>query len=195
MKLIRSVLAIALLALSVCVSAEGQADKNEGCQAHVHVIGFNWDAPNQHSPNRLTVKQMKWWLDEGQKTFKRACLVETLAEADYLFMWSEKWTTQSASVSMPKVSTTQTTGTVVTSSGGVGVINGTSSTTTYEQYPYEYPVQHDVGYLYKVIDADGRKRVNEIPIFVSSHKGYWSKSKPDKDVLVDALKHIEKQAK
>lgn len=195
MKLTRSVLVIVFVGLSLAVSANGQADKNESCQIHLFVVGFNWDSPDQHTPNRLTVKQLKWWLDEGQKTFKRACLVETLGESDYVFMWSEKWTTQNSSISMPKVSTTQATGTVVTSSGGVGVINGTSSTTTYEQYPYEYPVQHDVGYLYKVIDADGKKRVNEIPIFVSSHKGYWSRSKPDKDVLVDALKHIEKQAK
>lgn len=177
-------------------SATETAPSQTGC-TKLLVMAGNWNRPEVHIPNRFSPAQMKWWLNEGQKKFKNVCLALRIEDADYVFLWAQQWRDHNQQIVVPKTTTTQHSGTVNTSSTNgtstSGTYQGTSSTTTYENESYEYTEQRATAYLYKTEGVDEKRQVMEIPIFTSNHKGYWSRSKPDKDVLVDALKYISKQ--
>lgn len=192
------VLIVSLAVLLLTTVAQAQKDD---CRAHLFVINYNWDNPESQTPNHYSSEQLKWWYKDGQKKFKHICLTSNPKEADYLFSWTEKWRHVKGEIALPKTTVSQQSGTVTATSvgsGGVtntnGTYSGTTTTTTTENTPYEYSVQHVGGYLYKIETIDGQRRPNEIPIFVTRHSGSMIWSKPDKDVLVDVLKHIEKQS-
>jgi hypothetical protein len=171
------------------------------CYAHILVISRDWNNPERFQFNNLSTAQVKWWLGDGQKKFKGVCLALKVEDADYVLIWSQRWQTNKSEISMPVTTTSQQTGTVtVTSINGAGVTNTsgtyrgtTTTTTTYENTPYEYTVQYVAASLHRTEEIAGRKQVSPLPVFMSNHKGYWRKAKPDKDVLADAMKFIAQQ--
>jgi len=46
-----------------------------------------------------------------------------------------------------------------------------------------------------VIEVDGKKDIDRLPLFTAQHKGQWRWSKPDKDAFVKAMEFIQKQLK
>jgi hypothetical protein len=40
----------------------------EQCRAHVFVINYSWDHPEQQILSRLSNEQLNWWLKDGKKT-------------------------------------------------------------------------------------------------------------------------------
>jgi len=172
------------------------------CHTRVLVVSRNWDNPERFELNSLSTKQMEWWLKDGKKKYQGICLAYKPEVADYVFIWTQKWQTNTGEISLPKTTTSQQSGTVtVTSINGEGVTNttgtyrGTTSTTTSENTPYEYTVQYVAASLHRTEEIAGRKQVSPLPVFMSSHKGYWRKAKPDKDVLADAMKFIAQQSR
>jgi hypothetical protein len=170
------------------------------CYAHILVISRDWNNPERFQFNNLSTAQVKWWLNEGQKKFKGVCLALKVEDADYVLIWSQRWQTNKSEISMPVTTTSQQSGNVtVTSINGAGVTNtsgtyrGTTTTTTYENTPYEYTVQYVAATLHRTEEVGGRKQVAQIPVFISDHKGYWNHAKPDKDILVDSVKFIAQQ--
>jgi hypothetical protein len=50
-------------------------------------------------------------------------------------------------------------------------------------------------FVHKVIEVDGKKDIDRLPLFTAQHKGQWRWSKPDKDAFVKAMEFIQKQLK
>jgi len=167
------------------------------CRIHLFAVSRDWDNPERQRGDSLSAQQLKWWLKDGQKKFKDVCLVSRPDEADYFFFWAEKWQNHQAEIITPKTTTTEHSGTVTTTSTNgsmtTGTYHGTSSTTTNETTTYDYATQYVSAYVYKVETIEGKRQLRSIPVFRANHKGQLRWSKPDKDVLVDAVKYLARQ--
>ena len=82
----------------------------------------------------------------------------------------------------------------ITSSGS-GTYHGTSTKTTYEEKKYEHTTLFIKAFVHNVIEVDGKKDIDRLPLFTAQHKGQWRWSKPDKDAFVKAMEFIQKQLK
>ncbi|HYX30887.1 MAG TPA: hypothetical protein VE863_20280 [Pyrinomonadaceae bacterium] len=190
------------LVLACIFLAATLAYSQEQCRTRVFVINYAWDNPQAQVLSRLSNEQLNWWLKEGKKDFKNICITTDPKVADYIFSWTEKWQDVKTEITVPKTTVSQQSGTVNGTSvgtGGVvtttGTYHGTTTTTTNENIPYQYSVEYVGGYLYKIETVEGKRHVSETPVFLSQHKGQMRWSKPEKDVFVDALKHIKKETK
>jgi hypothetical protein len=183
MKTIRRV----ILAVAFALIFAAGVDAQDSCRVKVVVAAVSWDGSGEPRFGVMSDNQIGWWRSEGQKKFPKICLVSTKDEADYGIAWKALQSADKYAYTVPNTSTTQHNGTVV-GPGGVGTYSGTSTTTTDERREGEWPVT----YVNAAVFKNGG---DDIPLFVSKHKGQWRWSKPDKDAFVKSLEFINKQLK
>jgi len=128
--------------------------------------------------------------------------------SSYVIVWTAAEETTVSSYRVPKTETTRHQGTVNTNStsrsttstdtvysSGSGTYHGTSTKTTYEEKKYEHTTLFIKAFVHKVIEVDGKKNIDRLPLFTAQHKGQWRWSKPDKDAFAKAMEFIQKQLK
>src|SRR5262249_16267272 len=156
----------------------------------------------------MSPDQTEWWLKEGSKKFPGICITSTPNVSSYVIVWTAAEETTVSSYRVPKTETTRHQGTVNTNStsrsttstdtvysSGSGTYHCTSTKTTYEEKKYEHTTLFIKAFVHKVIEVDGKKNIDRLPLFTAQHKGQWRWSKPDKDAFAKAMEFIQKQLK
>jgi hypothetical protein len=191
----------------------------DGCKAKFVVVKFIGPSNNDVKPNVLSNNQIKWWLKESQKKYKKICLVENPKLADYAVMWWENVSDRQVVVNRAVTSTTQENG------RAQGTATGSSTATAHDNYgnsAHEYgssstsgsasynrasttttqvPVEQTVtswttGIRVWRLQRDERGNVVgglTIPVFVTDDAFNAFDTDPDKDVFARAIEFIAKQ--
>jgi hypothetical protein len=131
----------------------------------------------------------KWWKKNGSNKFPRFCYTKEPWEADYVAVWSDSQYSVPYSFSIPVPQTSYVTGNM---SGWVGgdYVQGNYSGYVYSTQNQTYSGSRSVLAVNAVVYP---VRPNTRVVFESKHTGRWRWSKPQKDVLIDSLRFIQKE--
>lgn len=174
------VIAIALFALAITATA--QQKEAPACAIRILLLNQDWKDHSQ-TQELMSPDQTKWWLEDGQKTFKKFCFVSASQPYDYRIIWTDSETYRTGFVP----ATTTTNGTV-TSGNKTGTYSGTSTTANAREVTYV------TAYVQiRLFKADAEPE--SVPLFNELHKGKWIWSKADRAALESALKALAKLTK
>jgi len=200
----------------LCAASDTAAD---ACKAKFAVVKWTGPGENDVKPNQLSNAQIRWWLKESQKKYKKLCLVEDSKLAEYGIVWWENFGQGQVTVNTTVTSTTQEDG------QAHGTATGTSTATAYDNYgnranasgsssasgsasykgtsttTTQVPVQQTVtiwntGIRVYRLQRDEQGNVvggATIPVFASDDAFNGFDTDPDKDVFARAIEFIAKQ--
>jgi hypothetical protein len=173
--------------------------KNASCRAYFAVKWLDFNDPNTETMATMSSEQLEWWLKHKEKEFLGLCPTTSMDRASYVIHFIANSEVRQYQYDVPKTETTYHNGTVNantssidgSSSNTTGTYSGTSRTTHYEKETREWKIVR-VGMGVRRV-KDGVH--DDYPIHVAEKTGEWRWATPEKDLLVNALKFIEKDLK
>ncbi len=165
-------------------------DINAHCRTYFHVAALSG---GETQWNRVTANMQKWWDTDGAEHYPTFCYSSEPAWADYVVFWSDSVNTIPYRFVVPLPQTTTVFGSAAIAGPSGSTFANFSGTATSSQMHVFAGTRGEWNVEAALLPVEWRDQLPRLgtPLNWLRDVGRWRWSKPDKDVVVDALSYLE----